>query len=162
MRNPPRLCSHRSGAALMLLLSSIFLFPASTPLFLHLYSFHISSPPLFAFLFPLFFFSFFFFYTSLSLFWLQNASLSLYLDALLSPWFLSLYLTSFSFFFSVEGQICKSAPRFISVVWLLLFDQLDEWQHSLRLLCTNVFFINTLSICKSLPAQLLYRRLWGR
>lgn len=97
MRNLPRLCSHRSGAALMLLLSSIFLFPTSTPLFLHLYSFHISSPPLFAFLFPLFFF--FFFYTSLSLFWLQNASLSLYLDALLSPWFLSLYLTSFSFFF---------------------------------------------------------------
>lgn len=34
-------------------------------------------------------------YTSLSLFWLQNVSLSLYLDVPLPPWFLSLYLTSF-------------------------------------------------------------------
>lgn len=119
-KNSPRLCSHRSGAAQTLLLSLIFL------LQLQHYFFRISIPFIFhPHLSPLFLTLFFFIhfespsslplpYTSLSLFWLQNVSLSLYLDALLSPWFLFLYLTSF--FFSVEGQICESAQRFISVV----------------------------------------------
>lgn len=69
----------------------------------HLHCFLICSPSLFTFLF---FFSLLaspvslpLSYPSLSVFWLQNVSLSLYLDApLLSPWFLCLYLTSFFFY----------------------------------------------------------------
>lgn len=123
MRNPPRLCSHRSGAAVTLALSSIFPF-----LLQHYFSCisitfifhpHLSS----LFLSPFFFLfespiSLPLLYTSLSLFWLQNVSLSLYLDALLSPWFLSLYLTSF--FLLLKDRFAK-ALRDSSVLYSCCF-----------------------------------------
>ncbi len=95
-------------------------FVASTLLFFRLCCFPICSRSLFTFPFPLFFLlaspvplppS----YPSLSLFWLQNVSLSIFRCSSPLP-LISLPLSHLLFFPTVEGQIRKSAPRFISVV----------------------------------------------